>query len=253
MANLQILKHYARHPREFLNAVKGKLWSFRPVRMIVETFRNLFHINRVERRVAELEEMETAKEIRQLKARLALLEGRAAGIGSPIREMVRRAGEQQAKARQQDSQRQQAMDAIAARIQAKAGGELRRSDLTTEDLEGYLRSCQGGSLDLIRMCHVTESLTLAEIAFAFAECARVLAKDGELVIEAADAEGNREYHVLADPNFATVLSPKAMEALLKAAGLTVLDMEKLAEAGEDICAGYILQAARKAEGGEETA
>ena len=247
------MKHYARHPREFLHAVAGKLWSIRPVRMIVETFRNLFHVNRVERRVAELEEMETAKEIRQLKARLALLEGQTAGIGSPVREMVRRAGEQQAKARQQDPQRQQAMDAIAAQIQAKAGGELRRADLSAQDLEGYLRSCQGGSLDLIRMCHVTESLTPEEIAFAFAECARALAEDGELVIEATDAEGNREYHVLADPNFATVLSPKAMEALLQAAGLRVLGTEKMAEAGEDLCAGYLLRATRAAEGGEETA
>lgn len=239
MANLQIMKHYARHPKEFVMAVLHKLWGIRPIRMVGATLRNLFHVNRIDKRVSELEQKDAETEIRRLKNRISLLEAGTGEKNSPAAELLRQATEAHAEGRKNDPERQAVYSWIMEALKENCEGEPQILVLDGEEKDSFLRNCQSGSLDLITMEQLTEQLTTDELIRLLEECARALRKDGKLVIEAPDPERTEGYHMLCDPAFATVLRPEALALLVKNAGMTEAETVRL-EGSADGCADYIM-------------
>lgn len=239
MANLQIMKHYARHPREFVMAVLHKLWSIRPIRMVGATLRNLFHVNRIEKRVGELEQKDADAAIQRLKGRISLIEASAAGKTSPAAELLKQTAEAHAKNRETDPEWQAVYSRITEELQKTNGEDLQTLVLNRNEENAFLLNCQSGSIDLIIMEQLTEQLTTDELIRLLEECTRALRKDGKLVIQAPDPECTEGYHMLSDPTFATVLRPEAMAMLAKNAGMTKTETVRL-EKSADGCADYVM-------------
>ena len=240
MANLQIMKHYARHPREFVVAVLRKLWSIRPIRMVGATLRNLLHVNRIEKRVDELEQQGLNTEIGRMKKRISLLETEAI---SPAADMLRKAETAHAEKRRNDPERTAAYSRLEEKTRTACGDDLQKLELAGKDGTVFLKNCQSGSVDLILMNQIAGQMTPDELIDILGECARVLTEQGRLIVEAPDPEYTKGYHLLCDPAFGTVLHAEALKTMVQYAGLTDEEIIRVAP-GDDGCADYILTAVK---------
>lgn len=241
MANLQIMKHYVRHPREFFLAVLHKLWSIRPIRMVGATLRNLLHVNRIEKRVGELEQQNVTAEIGRIKKQLGMLETRPA---SPAAEMLGRAETIHAEKLRNDPQRQVIYGQMEEKARALCGDALQILNLTGKDGVIFLKNCQSSSIDLIKIDHLAGCITVDEFISILEDCERVLTEYGLLTIEEADPECTEGYHILCDPVFGTVLHPEAMKMMIRYTGLSDKEIVRIPQS-DDGCADYILVAGKK--------
>lgn len=240
MANLQIMKHYVRHPREFVLAVLHKLWSIRPIRMVGATLRNLLHVNRIEKRVDELEQQNVNAEIGRMKRQIGMLESRPAG---PATEMLKKAEIIHMEKLQNDPKRQAIYNQIEEKTKAFCGDALQILNVTGGEGVIFLKNSQSSSIDLIKVDHLAGRITVDEFIDILKDCERVLTEYGLLIIEEADPEYTEGYHILCDPAFGTVLYPEAMKLMLRYAGLSDKEIERIPQS-EDGCADYILVAGK---------
>ena len=234
------MKHYARHPREFILAVLHKLWSIRPIRMVGATLRNLLHVNRIEKRVGELEQQDVTAEIGRMKKQISMLETEAV---SPAADMLRKAEIVHAEKRRNDPERMAAYNRLEDKTRATCGNNLQQLELTGEDDIVFLKNCQSCSIDLILMNHFVGQTTPDKLIGILGACARVLTDQGRLVIETPDPDHTEEYHLLCDPAFGTVLHAEAMKRMVQYAGLTDEEIIWI-NPGDDGCADYILTAVK---------